>query len=120
MAFNLQNFLDPLLRPQLGDPWGSKTEDSVGQWALKNLTKGGVAAPFNESTFIRFDMALVVKRYHNYLETPDLAIFAVSDHRIEALFYLAIEQNFSGGHIFIISCREGGSTNIEERIQEKF
>ena len=40
--FKLQNSLDPLLRPKSVAIFGaSKTEDSVGQWALKNLIKGG-------------------------------------------------------------------------------
>ena len=81
--------LDPLLKPKSITILGaSKRKDSVGDWALTNLIKGGykgVIYPINPS----YDSIQNIKCYERIRdlpEVPDLVIFAVSDYRIELLF----------------------------------
>ena len=123
MAFNLQNFLDPLLRPKSVAILGaSKTEDSVGQWALKNLIKGGYKGaiyPINPS-YDSIQGISCFKSVSQLPETPDLAIFAVSDHRIEALFDEIIEAKISAAVIFSsLVVDNDKAPTLKERIQEK-
>ncbi|MCJ7590736.1 MAG: acetate--CoA ligase family protein [Woeseiaceae bacterium] len=79
--------LDPLLRPKSVAVVGaSKRPDSVGEWALRNLGKGaytGRIYPVNP----RYDEIQNHRCYATLSElpeVPDLVIFAVGDHRLEA------------------------------------
>jgi len=79
--------LDPLLRPKSVAVVGaSKRPDSVGEWALRNLGKGaytGRIYPVNP----RYDEIQNHRCYASLSElpeVPDLVIFAVGDHRLEA------------------------------------
>ena len=118
-----KNSLDPLLRPKSVAILGaSKTEDSVGQWALKNLIKGGYKGaiyPINPS-YDSIQGISCFKSVSQLPETPDLAIFAVSDHRIEALFDEIIEAKISAAVIFSsLVVDNDKAPTLKERIQEK-
>lgn len=88
--------LDPLLRPKSVAVVGaSKRPDSVGEWALRNLGKGaytGRIYPINP----RYDEIQNHRCYASLSElpeVPDLVIFAVGDHRLEA----ALDDAISAG-----------------------
>ena len=123
MAFKLQNSLDPLLRPKSVAILGaSKTEDSVGQWTLKNLQKGGykgVIYPINPS-YDSIQGISCFKSVSQLPETPDLAIFAVSDHRIEMLFDEIIAAKIPAAVIFSSLVIDNDEVpTLKERIQDK-
>ena len=80
--------LDPLLRPRSVAVVGaSEDNDSPGDWSLRNLRKGGYAGdiyPVNP----RYDVVQGIKCHASLSglsESPDLVIFAVGDHRVEAV-----------------------------------
>ena len=86
--------LDPLLRPRSVAVVGaSETSDSMGEWSLKNLLKGGYEGdiyPVNP----KYDAVQGVPCYASLLDlpvAPDLVIFAVSDRWIEKVLGDAIE-----------------------------
>ena len=123
MAFKLQNSLDPLLRPKSVAILGaSKTEDSVGQWTLKNLQKGGykgVIYPINPS-YDSIQGISCFKSVSQLPEIPDLAIFAVSDHRIEMLFDEIIAAKIPAAVIFSSLVIDNDEVpTLKERIQDK-
>ena len=83
----MKHKLDPLLRPGTVAVVGaSARRDSMGEWCLKNLERGGFQG----------DIYAVNPRYDDIgghecyatladvPQTPELAIFAVSDERIES------------------------------------
>jgi acyl-CoA synthetase (NDP forming) len=79
--------LDPLLRPKSVAVVGaSKRADSIGEWALKNLATGGYKGrvyPVNPR-----HTEIQGHRCYGSLselpEVPDLVVFGVGDHRLEA------------------------------------
>jgi len=79
--------LDPLLRPRSVAVLGaSDNNDSLGEWSLKNLRRGGFDGPVYPVN-PRYDEVQGVKCFASLAElpeVPDLVIFAVGDHRLEA------------------------------------
>ncbi|MCH9695399.1 MAG: acetate--CoA ligase family protein [Gammaproteobacteria bacterium] len=79
--------LDPLLRPKSVAVFGaSERADSVGEWTLKNLAKGGFKGrvyPVNP----RYEELQGHRCFPSLAElpeVPDCVLFAVGDHRLEA------------------------------------
>jgi len=88
--------LDPLLRPRSVAVVGaSAREDSLGDWALRNLLKGGFGGaiyPVNP----RYESLQGLRCYASLQalpETPDLVVFALADHRLEA----AVDEAIAAG-----------------------
>ncbi|MGI9224239.1 MAG: acetate--CoA ligase family protein, partial [Woeseiaceae bacterium] len=86
--------LDPLLRPRSVAVVGaSSRSDSLGEWSLTNLCKGGFGGniyPVNP----HYEALQGWKCYPSLAdlpEVPDLVIFGVGDQRIEAAFDEAID-----------------------------
>ena len=79
--------LDPLLRPRSVAVIGaSGRSDSLGEWSLTNLRKGGFAGniyPVNPR-YEELQGFLCYPSLGDLPEVPDLVIFGVGDHRIEA------------------------------------
>jgi acyl-CoA synthetase (NDP forming) len=85
--------LDPLLRPRsIAVVGASEREDSMGAWALCNLARGGYEGrvcpvnPRRGSIGGRPCYASLAE----IPDVPDLVIFAVADHRLEAVLDEAI------------------------------
>jgi acyl-CoA synthetase (NDP forming) len=90
----LSHRLDPLLRPRSVAVLGaSATPDSLGDWCLRNILKGGYKGdiyPVNP----RYETLQGLRCYgalSELPEVPDLVLFAVADHRLEAALDDAIE-----------------------------
>lgn len=86
--------LDPLLRPRSVAVVGaSENSDSMGEWSLRNLLKGGYTGniyPVNP----KYDEVQGVRCYPYLADLPappDLVIFAVSDRWLEKVLDDAIE-----------------------------
>ena len=85
--------LDPLLRPKsIAVVGASARKDSMGEWALINLERGGfpgkvypVNPGYDELRGLR-----CYKQIAELPETPELVVFAVGDQRIEQAFDAAI------------------------------
>jgi acetate---CoA ligase (ADP-forming) len=115
--------LDPLLRPKSVAVVGaSKRPDSVGDWALKNLGKGGYAGriyPVNprykEIQGLRCYAAL-----SRIPEVPDLVIFAVGDHSAEAVLDEAIAAGIPAAVIQSTLVMDNDSDPpLRERVRQK-
>lgn len=85
--------LDPLLRPvSVAVIGASETTDSMGEWSLKNLLRGGYEGeiyPVNP----RYHEVQGIKCYSGIAEipaSPELYIFSVGDHRLEDVLDEAI------------------------------
>jgi len=88
--------LDPLLRPRSVAVVGASARvDSLGDWALRNLLKGGYGGaiyPVNP----RHESLQGLRCYGSLEalpETPDLVVFALADHRLEA----AVDEAIAAG-----------------------
>ena len=85
--------LDPLLRPaSVAVVGASARADSMGWWALENLTRGGYAGavyPVNPGEQVLADRRCYA-RLADLPERPDLVIFAVGDRHVEAVLDEAI------------------------------
>ena len=87
--------LDPLLRPRSVAVIGaSAREDSMGDWALRNLERGGfegniylVNPGYDEIRGQRCFASIA-----DLPEAPQMAIFAIGDHRLEASIDEAIAK----------------------------
>ena len=79
--------LDPLLRPKSVAVVGaSKRADSIGEWALKNLAIGGYKGriyPVNPR-YADVQGHRCFNSLSELPEVPELVIFGVGDHRLEA------------------------------------
>lgn len=79
--------LDPLLRPRSVAVVGaSARQDTLGDWALRNLGLGGYRGrvyPVNPN-YDELQGHTCFASLEALPETPDLVVFAVGDHRIEA------------------------------------
>jgi acyl-CoA synthetase (NDP forming) len=79
--------LDPLLRPRSVAVVGASARtDSLGEWALRNLGLGGYPGrvyPVNPN-YEELQGHRCYASLADLPEAPDLAIFAVGDHRIES------------------------------------
>lgn len=85
--------LDPLLRPRSVAVVGASLRpDSMGEWSLKNLQRGGYVGtiyPVNPRYQSLFDLTCY-PAISALPEVPDLVIFAVADNRAESLIDEAI------------------------------
>ncbi len=115
--------LDPLLRPKSVAVVGaSKRTDSIGEWALKNLAKGGykgriyaVNPRYQEVQGHRCYASLA-----DLPDTPDLVIFAVGDQRLEAALDEAIAAGVAAAVIQSTLVIDNDTTPpLKERVQKK-
>jgi acetyltransferase len=91
----LSHRLDALLRPRSVAVLGaSATPDSLGDWSIRNLLKGGfrgnvypVNPRYQELQGLQCYAALT-----DLPDVPDLVIFAVADHRLD---WMATAHRFS-------------------------
>jgi len=115
--------LDPLLRPRSVAVVGaSKRPDSMGEWALKNLRRGGYQGqvyavnPRHDSLMGQRCFASIA----DLPDTPDLVIFALSDKRIEAALDDAITAGIPAAVIQSTLFIDNDSVPaLRERVQEK-
>lgn len=91
----MKHRLDPLLRPRSVAVVGaSERPDSMGEWSLRNLRRGGFRGaiyPVNPG----YDELAGLRCYANLAELPerpDMVMFAVGDHRLERALDEAIAQ----------------------------
>ena len=119
----MQHRLDPLLRPRsVAIVGASARADSLGEWALKNLLKGGYEGriyPINpgrdELQGHRCYAALA-----ELPETPDLVVFAVADHRIEAALDEAIAAGVRAAVIqSTLVLDDDAEPPLKDRVQAK-
>lgn len=119
----MKHRLDPLLRPRSVAVVGaSAREGSMGDWALRNLLRGGfpgdiypVNPRYGELKGMRCYAALP-----DLPEIPDLAIFSLSDERIEAALDQAIAKGVPA--VLLMSALvldEDTAPLLKDRLQEK-
>jgi len=115
--------LDPLLRPtSVAIVGASKRTDSLGEWALKNLVKGGYEGriyPVNPG----HDELQGHKCYASLLglpEIPDLVVFAVGDQRLEVPLDDAIAAGIPAAVIqSTLVMDDDTDPPLKERVQQK-
>src|SRR5210317_263703 len=105
----MKHLLDPLLRPRsIAVIGASSREDSMGEWSLRNLERGnygGTIYPINPS----YDEVRGLRCYNSLAdlpETPDLALFAIGDHRLERSLDDAIAQNVPAAVVMSSLCMD--------------
>ncbi|RLA33751.1 MAG: hypothetical protein DRR15_09905 [Gammaproteobacteria bacterium] len=90
----MKHELDPLLRPRSVAVVGASARaDSMGEWSLTNLKRGGFAGniyPVNPG-YDELNSLRCYKSLSDLPEVPDLVLFAVSDLRIEQALDEAIK-----------------------------
>jgi acyl-CoA synthetase (NDP forming) len=115
--------LDPLLRPaSVAVVGASENNDSIGEWSLKNLLKGGYPGdiyPINP----KYDEVQGVKCYAGLADlpaAPDLVIFAVSDRWVEKVLDDAIEAGARAAVIMsTLFLDDDTLPPLKERVQKK-
>lgn len=115
--------LDPLLRPESVAVVGaSDNNDSMGDWSLRNLLKGGYTGdiyPVNP----KYDEVQGVKCYASLADlpvSPELVIFATSDRWLEGLLDQSIEIGARAAVIMSTLFLDGDTTPVlKERVQQK-
>ena len=115
--------LDPLLRPRsVAIVGASGRVDSLGEWSLTNLLKGGYAGaiyPVNPN-YPELQGVRCYGALSELPETPDLVIFGVGDHAIEAALDEAIA---AGARAAVIQSPlvldDDATPNLKARISEK-
>ena len=115
--------LDPLLRPRSVAVVGaSGKHDSLGEWSLKNLIKGGFAGniyPVNPG-YEELQGLRCYKALSDLPEIPDLVIFGVGDPRLESALDEAIEAGVPASVIMSSLYIDGDtSPQLRERITDK-
>lgn len=115
--------LDPLLRPKSVAVVGaSDGNDSMGEWALRNLLKGGYAGEIH-AVNPKYDRVQGVRCYPSLADlagAPDLVIFAVGDHRLEASLDEAIEAGAKAAVIMSTLYLDDDTTPpLRERVRQK-
>ena len=119
----MKHRLDPLLRPRSIAVLGASIrKDSMGEWSLRNLERGnygGTIYPINPS----YDEVRGLRCYNSLAElpeTPDLALFAIGDHRLERSLDDAIAQNVPAAVIMSSLCLDDDEAPLlKERVQQK-
>jgi acyl-CoA synthetase (NDP forming) len=119
----MKHRLDPLLRPKSVVIVGaSKRTDSLGEWALTNLLKGGYEGriyPVNPG----YDELQNHKCYASLSElpeVPDLVVFAVGDQRLEASLDEAIAAGIPAAVIqSTLVMDDDTDPPLKERVQQK-
>ncbi len=115
--------LDPLLRPKSVAVVGaSRRADSIGEWALKNLATGGYKGrvyPVNP----RYTEVQGHRCYSNLSElpeVPELVVFGVGDHRLEAALDDAIAAGVPATVIqSTLVLDDDTDPPLRERVREK-
>lgn len=115
--------LDPLLRPKSVAVIGaSDGNDSMGEWTLRNLLKGGYAGdiyPVNP----KYDDVQGVRCYSSLAElpaAPELVVFAVGDHRLEATLDEAITAGAKAAVIMSTLYLDDDTTPpLRERVRQQ-
>ena len=115
--------LDPLLRPRSVAVVGaSDNNDSLGEWSLKNLLRGGFGGPIYPIN-PRYGEVQGVKCFAGLAalpEVPDLVIFAVGDHRIEAALDDALDAGVPAAVVMsALYIDDDTAPQLRERVQEK-
>ncbi len=119
----MKHRLDPLLRPRSIAVLGASIrKDSMGEWSLRNLERGnygGTIYPINP----RYDEVRGLRCYNSLAdlpETPDLALFAIGDQRLERSLDDAIEQNVPAAVLMSSLCLDDDETpSLKQRVQKK-
>lgn len=119
----LKHRLDPLLRPRsVAIVGASGRAESMGEWSLSNLLKGGYTGPVYPVN-PRYDSLGGLACYDSVAslpEIPDLVIFAVGDQRIEASLDEAIAAGVPAAVIMSSLVLDDDDTPpLKARIQKK-
>jgi len=115
--------LDPLLRPRsVAIVGASGRSDSLGEWSLTNLRKGGFVGniyPVNPS-YEELQGWLCYPSLAALPETPDLVIFGVGDQRIETALDEAIAAGVPAAVIMsTLVIDDDESPVLRERVRAK-
>ena len=115
--------LDPLLRPRSVAVVGaSASTDSMGEWSLKNLLRGeypGTIYPVNPN-YEELQGVACYASLADLPEVPDLVIFGVGDHRLEAALDDAIALGIGSAVIMSTLVIDDDETpDLRARIQKK-
>jgi acyl-CoA synthetase (NDP forming) len=115
--------LDPLLRPNSVAVVGaSKRTDSVGEWALKNLEIGaykGRVYPVNPN-YEELQGHPCYAALADLPEVPELVIFGVGDHRLEAALDEAIAAGVQAAVIqSTLVIDDDTDPPLKDRLQKK-
>ncbi|MEX2122273.1 MAG: acetate--CoA ligase family protein [Woeseia sp.] len=119
----MKHQLDPLLRPRAVAIVGASARaNSMGEWSLKNLLRGGFTGniyPVNpnyaELQGIRCYAAL-----GGLPEVPDLVIFSISDARIEQSLAEAIALGVPAALLMSALVQDNNSRpNLKERVEKR-
>ena len=115
--------LDPLLRPvSVAVIGASETTDSMGEWSLKNLLRGGYKGeiyPVNP----KYNEVQGIKCYPSIGEipaSPELFIFSVGDLRLEAVLDEAIAAGAKAAVLMSTLFIDGDATPVlKDRVLQK-
>jgi len=115
--------LDPLLRPvSVAVVGASETTDSMGEWSLKNLLRGGYKGeiyPVNPS----HSEVQGIKCYPSIADipaSPELFIFSVGDHRLEVVLDEAIAVGAKAAVLMSTLFIDGDTAPVlKERVVKK-
>jgi acetate---CoA ligase (ADP-forming) len=115
--------LDPLLRPRSVAVVGASARpDSLGEWSLQNLLRGGYRGaiyPVNPR-YEELQGLRCYARLDALPATPDLVIFGVGDERIEAALDEAIAENVPAAVIMsTLVLDDDAAPPLRERVQAK-
>lgn len=119
----MKHLLDPLLRPRsVAIVGASPREDSMGQWSLTNLKRGGykgVIYPLNPG----YDEIMGIRCYAKFSELPerpDMAMFAVGDHALEQALDAAIACDIPAAVIMSsLYLDDDAEPILKARVQQK-
>ena len=119
----MKHALDPLLRPRsVAIVGASAREDSMGEWSLTNLRRGGYEGaiyPINPG----YDEIAGIHCYASLAELPkrpDMAIFAVADHRLEQALDDAIAREIPAAVMMSSLYLDGDKEPfLRARVQQK-
>lgn len=119
----MEHRLDPLLRPKsIAVVGASAREDSMGWWTLKNIERGG----YDGDVFlINPGYELIGDKpchagFTDLPEVPELAIFAVGDHRLEAALDDAIAAGIKAAVIMsTLYVDDDSDPPLNERVRRK-
>jgi len=119
----MKHHLQPLLNPRSVTIVGASAQtDSVGEWSLKNLLKGGYKGniyPVNP----RYKELQGIRCYESLSdlpEVPELVIFSVGDHRVEDLLEQAISLGIPAAVLISpLMLDKDKAPYLQERIKKK-
>ncbi|MDJ0710875.1 MAG: acetate--CoA ligase family protein [Woeseiaceae bacterium] len=117
----MKHRLDPLLRPRsVAIVGASARANSVGEWILRNLLRGGFKGaiyPVNPN-YDELQGRTCYVAVRDLPETPDLVAFAVSDERIEAALDEAIAAGIPAA-VIQSTLVSDNDPDLKERVQAK-